>query len=268
MTRYLLAIGLVLLTSPASLRATTIGTSIGVEFGIGGTQGITSGLNPTDVAGVVPTANWNIASGDSGTLAAGSVVEDTNSAGSIAPGVSVSWATGDTWNNNGTANFANANDNLLNDGYLDGESGGHGTVTFSGLVPGSLYDVYITSTGGTTEDKGGNMVVNGVDDHAVFGDDTSGVYVQSTITTPGNYHFFATTVDDSGDISIITGGSDPTSMRIPISSVELVPIAVVPEPSSLALFGCGAAGLCLAARRRRRAGSSAKARRSSLAGLS
>jgi hypothetical protein len=55
-------------------------------------------------------------------------------------------------------------------------------------------------------------------------------------------------VDASGDISIVTGGN---FNRIPINSVELVPI--VPEPTSLvALIGLGATGLLLAVRRRRR----------------
>ncbi len=248
---------LAMLLSATRAEASTIAQSYGVEFGIGSNQygTPTPGLTPSQVAGVVPTANWNLATSGAanGSIAAGSLVKDTNGVGSTANTVSVAWTSGDIWDNGGTSNFTNANDNILNNGYLDGESGGHATVTFSGLTPGSMWDVYITSTGGTRENKGGNMVVNGVDDHALSGANTSGGYVQATSSVQGNYHFFLTAADSSGDISIITGGSDPTLGRIPINSVELIPVTV-PEPSTIALFSIGAVGVLLVARRRRCSG--------------
>src|SRR5947208_3373850 len=40
---------------------------ISVQFGVGGTNG-GAGMDPADVAGVVPVANWNVAVGDSGAM--------------------------------------------------------------------------------------------------------------------------------------------------------------------------------------------------------
>ncbi len=234
-----------LLLSLNSAEASLTATSIGVEFGLNGTHGVGSGLAPTDVAGVVPSANWNLASGDNG--GPQSVVQDSHGVSS-ATSVSVSWSSSDTWNNGGTANFANANDNVLNNGYLDGGYNGvtTATVTFSGLSDALTYNVYVTSTGGTAETKGGNIIVNGVNDNGLGNaTNTSGAYVQTTPSSGGNYHLFWGVAPVGGQITIESGLN---FTRIPINSVELVR---TPEPASLAIWGVVIAGGLLAARRRK-----------------
>ena len=232
------------------LHGSTIGTSVGVEFGIGGSSGIGAGLSPSQVAGVIPSANWNVASGNSGTI--NNLTGDFHGA-PVATSVSVNWTTSDTWNNGGTSGFSGA-DNTLNNGYLDGGSGQNTDVNLLGLNPGLKYDLYITSTGGTTENKSGTIGVNGTYDSSVVGqNDTSGSYVLTTGSTAGNYHEFLgvtpvfNVTNHDWEINISTDASN--SGRTPINSIQFT---AMPEPSSFLLCGLGAAALLLAARRRRR----------------
>ena len=244
----------VLLALSVSAQASTIGTSIGVEFGIGGSQGIGSGLTAMQVAGVVPSANWNVASGNSGSM----VLDQDNHGVSSVSAISVNWSSSDTWNNGGTSGFSGA-DNILNNGYLDGgmvaNNNTYAEVNFTGLAQYSKYDIYITSTGGSTEQKSGSIGVNGTYDSSLTGSNaTAGVYVQDNGSNASNYHLFANiypvynATNHDFEINISTDLSN--SGRTPINSVELIR---VPEPSSVILIVLGAATVLATAVRRRKA---------------
>jgi hypothetical protein len=246
-----------LAVAPAA-RAGPTSTTISVEFGIGGTAGMPTGLAPTDVAGVVPTANWNVAVGDSGAL--GGLIQDTNGVG-MATGASVAWSSNNTWNNaasGGSDTFPGAGDHTLMNGYLDGESNNvAATATLSGLT-GTAYDVYVYSESVEGSKQSGGFFINGVHvpGSGTFpGSNIGPTYVQTVTGTAGNYLFLGDVAPVGG---VITITDDGTSFRIPMNGVELVQVPV-PEPASLSLVLAGLGTLSASgltgwwARRRQRA---------------
>lgn len=218
--------------------------SIGIEFGIGGSHGLTSGLAPTDSAGAVPMANWNVESGNSGTAALNADVFGVATATSA----SVTWTTADTWNNGGNNGFTGA-DNTLNNGYLDGGKGQATNVTISGLTaPGTVYDVLITSVDQHEPNKGGTISLNGTYDTVMNGNVGGPAYVQSTALQKGNYHFWANVLPVNGDLVFSTDASSNT--RTPINSIELIPLPqYTPEPGSVCLLGLAGVGLLMRRRK-------------------
>src|SRR5207248_6276701 len=83
------------LTANSGFAATGGIPSIGVNFGANETGG---SLAATDVAGVVPTANWNNASGQSGSLA--NLNADIKGAIN-ATAATVTWNSNNTWASTG-----------------------------------------------------------------------------------------------------------------------------------------------------------------------
>src|SRR5579884_4397999 len=121
------------------LSAAADAQSIGVNFVGGGGPNSGSSLMATDVAGLVPQANFNNATGAKGTLAG--LVDNSGSN----TGASLAWTSPNTWSS-GT-DTTTPNGALLN-GYLDsnGTAAGGAMVTVSN-VPYKLYDlvVYLNS---------------------------------------------------------------------------------------------------------------------------
>jgi hypothetical protein len=204
---------------------------ISVQFGVGGTLGGPA-LLPTDIAGVVPASNWNVAVGDSGSTGL------VNNAG-LATGASVSWSSNNTWSH-GPSGFTpgSGNDKLMTS-YLDGESNGvPATATFTGLS-GSSYNVYMYSADAQeTVKQSGGFFVNGV--HVPgSGDGSVGgpTFIQTSPGVTGNYLLLKNVAPVGGVISITDDG---TSFRIPLNGVELVQSTLVPEPATLSLLAAGA----------------------------
>lgn len=168
----------------------------------------------------------------------GGLVQDTNGVG-IVTGASVSWNSSNTWHN--TSGFASP-DNLLMDGYLDGETNGvPATASFSNL-PGTAYDVYIYSADGTeTTKESGGFFVNGLHVLGSGGGSLPGPnYVQTFPGVTGNYLLLS-------NVSVLPGGvinisDDGSSFRIPLNGVELVQ---VPEPAGMQLVVIGSLSLGL-----------------------
>jgi hypothetical protein len=128
-------------------QAGTTTDSISIHFGADEPTEVSgSMLAPTDVTGVVPSANWNNVTTNAGTAA---VMEDKNGVASQS-GAQVTWYASNTWSSAGKGqennNFKGA-DHTLMSGYLDMEVG-NAAVTFIQInnLPASFsgtYDVYI-----------------------------------------------------------------------------------------------------------------------------
>jgi hypothetical protein len=128
------------------------------------TQVAGSMLAPTDVTGVVPSANWNNTTTYAGT--ATGLLEDVNGVAS-ASSAQVVWYASNTWASTGKGeennNFKGA-DHTLMSGYLDMEVG-NPAVTFIQIsnLPASFagtYDVYIYTLPGVAG-RGGVYECNG-----------------------------------------------------------------------------------------------------------
>jgi hypothetical protein len=215
-------------------RADIIGDSISVQFGVGGTDG-GAPLAPSMVAGVVPSINWNVAVGDSGSL--GGLVQDSRSV-AIGTGASVSWNSNNTWTHPPSGFPAGSGDDILMSSYLDGETNGvPATATFSGL-PAPAYDVYVYSADNNEAKESGGFFINGVHVLGSGGASTGGpTYIQTSPGVNGNYLLLQNVQATGGVISI---SDDASAFRIPMNGVELV---AVPEPASVTSLVVGALGV-------------------------
>jgi hypothetical protein len=237
----------------ASLLAASsaMGASIGVNFsGGGGGPGNDAAdqrdLLPTQAAGVVPSTNWNNATGFNATLPA--LLSD---AGPTA--ASVTWATNGVWTAHDTPVGSDPNQVLMN-GYIDDTTAAPDpptTISFSNLPFIGPYDVYVYY-GSDGNDRTGTITAS----------NSPTVYNIATNSNPFDGEFTLATPEDdaavdNGEYALFSGvtGNALTitatrvSNNIGVHGVQLV--GTIPEPASLGLLGVGALGLL--ARRRRRA---------------
>jgi hypothetical protein len=207
-------------------------------------------LNPTDVTGVVPTANWNNAPGANGSLS--NLVQDLN--GTATPTTaSVSWTSSGIWNTDqedNTSQFVNPADEAMMKGYIDTFVGAPSSVNFTGLANGP-YNVYVYSLTAVNNRDSGNITVGGVREKStsipstVFqeGGGPGGALDQGGL--PGNYNLYPGVAVTDGNLSILLTAE---TFRTAINGVELV---LIPEPAGVGVLGVGLVGLL--ARHRRRA---------------
>ena len=237
------------------------GPSIGVNFG---SNEPASTLALTDVAGLLPSANWNNAANATGS--ATNLNADVNGVSS-ATTTSITWDSNNTWASTGRGeennNFVGAN-RILMTGYLDNNPDTVAnpankptiTVTFTGLpvsvVPNYSAIVYFLGGAGN---RGGNYQANGQPPTFVGDVATAGFNGPAFVLDPGVSH------TDKGNFLVFTNLTSPNltitataetaadSVRAPINAIQIVPTAAVPEPGALGFVGlCGAA---LLARRKR-----------------
>ena len=239
----LLFFGFVVCVHPS----TALAVSLGLNFAATDPDAATSSLNPADVAGVVPQANWNNLPDPTGAAAGGLVLDDGS-----ASGVSVSWSSPNTWRSTANNSFPAGPDRVLTTGYLDSNDTAAGGVMISvenidAALRSPAYDVYVYFVGDSPDDRGGGFTI----------DDGSGPIVKygSTLAAPvGHVLDPGTDIDNSLDGTYLrfqglTGGSfsltsnteltTPNGFRAPINAVQIV---AIPEPASaLVVLGLGAA---------------------------
>jgi hypothetical protein len=208
---------LAVLTAPVA-RAGTNTDSISIHFGADEpTQVAGSMLNPTDVAGVVPSANWNNAPKKGGVMTA--LTRDTNGVATTT-GAVVLWEATNTWATTGKGEEGNnfdpsTADYTLMTGYLD-QNTSTPSPTFIQVrnlpddIASGTYDVYILAMG-SFADKGGEYTVNNVGPLFVLagGDTVNGPltgpnYVQAKGTDP------AYGPDDFGNYLLVAGQTGAT----------------------------------------------------------
>ncbi|HLJ93089.1 MAG TPA: PEP-CTERM sorting domain-containing protein [Gemmataceae bacterium] len=206
---------------------------IGINFTGGNNAGAPTSLLATDIAGVVPQANWNNANGTGATL------NGLLNQNGVATTASVTWHADGTWGS-GTGT-ASGNAKLYN-GYLDSTGTSPTTVTVSGLAAAGLagsYDVYVYFTGdgaGSNPPRSGNYTIGSITQLALDTIGFKGTFVQATPADAngGNYLVFSGLSGDSFTLS-----ANPVNFRSPVNGIEIVSPAAapVPEPTTLALAG-------------------------------
>jgi hypothetical protein len=231
--------------SATALRAASIGGDFIGNNGANGT------MLATDVAGVVPQANYNDLAGNNSSNAN---LVDSTGAGT---GAGITYAGNGIYiaHGGGGATGTQGGDEKLNSGFIYGTT----HLAFTN-IPYSTYDVYIyqlndasgrqqtttlTPAVGPAISFFGSSpnpeAVGQVDNNAL----TAYVYLQATSTTPGVFTDPANFVRFVG----ITGSSFTIDVSAPgngyINGFQIVQI--VPEPASLSLLGLG--GLALLRRR-------------------
>ena len=184
------------------------------------------GLNPADVAGVVPQPNWNNAPGNAGGPA--SLVDQTGQA----TGAALTWNSASGW---GTRSGNVDPNHHLFSGYIFSPPGGDSTVTFANLQPG-LYNLLVYTLCDITVATA---------EYTVYGDTDQSVYVNpdgrlfggtfvpcsntvSLYYQPGNYLEFDNVQPVNGTITIQAAAED---FQAPINGVQLIQTAVPPSVS-------------------------------------
>jgi hypothetical protein len=157
--------GLPVLAAVPAAQAGTNSDSISIHFGAEQPTEVNgSMLAPTDVAGVIESANWNNTTGNTGT--ATGLIEDKNGVATTSS-AQVFWQATNTWASTGKSeegnNFTDANKTLMS-GYLD-MSTAYPSFTYIQVsnLPASFsgtYDLYIYAMG-SYPGKGGECTVIG-----------------------------------------------------------------------------------------------------------
>jgi len=258
--RFALMVAAASLAGASAVEAAQLGTSLSINF-VGGatTDPVTPGVSllPGDVAGVIPSRNWNNADGASGTL--NNVVADINGVATPIPGSSFTWATNNNWSTDAegnTSQFLNPADEKMMSGYVDiAEATPPAPRQFvlSG-IPNGTYDVIVYSMTAVTNRDSGNIAVNGVNKKSITPAAPSTVFLagggpggdDNLGGLPGNYNLYPLVTVTNGTI---TFDMNAITFRTAINGIQVYDPATVPEPAALGLIGlCGAA---LMGRRRR-----------------
>jgi hypothetical protein len=230
----------------ASLLATAASAqSLGLNFAADDPDGATSSLNPTDVAGVIPAANWNNLFGAAGTDVTGLFYN--NAGNPVASNVSLTWTSPNTWRSGGNNAFPAGPNHVLTSGYLDTNDQASGGVTISvsnldAVFKAPAYDVYVYFVSDSGENRGGGYTLNdGNSSVTKFGStmaaptefvEDPGTDVGNT--ADGNYlrfrGFTGASFTLTSDVTLTT----PPGFRAPINAIQIVGgVPIAPGPGDV-----------------------------------
>jgi hypothetical protein len=212
---------------------------LGLNFGATDPDSATSSLASTDVAGVVPVANWNNLTGNVGTNVTGLFYDNNGSA--VASSATLTWNSPNTWRSGTNNAFPAGPDRNLLSGYLDtGDTTATGiTITLSGIdaaLRTNFYDVYLYFVSDSGDNRGGGYRVNdGNTSYLRYGSTLASpsAYVQDpgvdvNNSVDGNYLRFRGLSGASLTITSDTTLTSPNGFRAPINAVEIVSTIVGP----------------------------------------
>jgi hypothetical protein len=235
----LLVLGCVVLAVPT----TGLAQSLGLNFASDEVAGTGSALAPTDVAGVVPQANWNNLVGANGTNV-GSLVYD-NAGTSTPSGVTVSWSSPNTWaSTRGTSTnnmFPAGPNRQLMTGYIDttDQAAGANSVTVNNIddaIQAPSYDVYVYFLSDSNANRGGGYTLNdGVSTVLKYGSTVGNgsTFVEDPGTDinnsqDGTYLRFRRLTGDDFTLTGNTTLTTPNGTRAPINAIQIVHRTVGP----------------------------------------
>jgi hypothetical protein len=230
----------------ACLLATTASAqSLGLNFAADDPDAATSSLNPTDVAGVVPAANWNNLFGAAGTDVTG--LSYNNAGNPVASNVSLTWTSPNTWRSGGNNAFPAGPNHVLTSGYLDTNDTAAGgvSITVSNLdavFKAPAYDVYVYFVSDSGENRGGGYTLNdGNSSVTKFGSTMAAptAFVEDPGSDVGNTAdgtylrfrgFTGTSFTLTSDVTLTT----PPGFRAPINAIQIVGgVPIAPGPGDV-----------------------------------
>jgi endoglucanase len=211
-------------------RNVAYGDSISMDFG---DYNVTP-MSPSDVAGVVPRANWNASYGNSGFLP--NLVNQQGTATSAA----VSWTSPNMWYS-GIPD--QAGDFRMMKGYQDTSNNVPAQIEVTG-IPFAAYDVYVYFDGGngsaaregnyqvmptssfgrkgrTGCDAQNPAVITGLD---APNSDFSGTFAQASGGSAGNYVLFPNCTGDTFTLLAVHGASSDNTYRAPVNGIQIVAV--------------------------------------------
>jgi hypothetical protein len=208
--------------------------SLGLKFAATDPDAATSSLNPTDVAGVVPAANWNNLAGNAGTGAAGLFYN--NAGAPVASTATVDWSSPNTWRSTtGNNMFPAGPDRVLTAGYLDSTNAADGGVTVTvnnidAVLRSPAYDVYVYFVSDSGANRGGAYTINdGTVPQVKYGSTLANptMHVEdpgtdADLSIDGTYLRFQGLTGSSFTLTSNTTLTTPNGFRAPVNAIQIV----------------------------------------------
>jgi hypothetical protein len=224
-----------------SLATTASAISLGFDF-VDDVDVVT--LLPSDVAGVVPQANWNSLFTNMGTDQSGNVYDNNGTA--VSSTATISWAANNTWSNTRPGemnnNFPEGGDRIMMTGYLDSTdmAAGATTVTVNNIdapLRTPAYDVYVYMSNGFTGVRGGGFTLtSGTNTQVKYGSTAVGpmMHVKDPgtdidNTIHGSYLQFTGLTAPSFTLTADASLTMPGGTRATIAGIQIVPSLVFRE---------------------------------------
>jgi hypothetical protein len=208
--------------------------SLGLKFAATDPDAATSSLNPTDVAGVVPTANWNNLTGNIGTGVTGLSYDNGGSA--VASTATVDWTSPNTWRSTtGNNSFPAGPDRVLTAGYLDSNDTAAGGVSITvnnldAALRSPAYDVYVYFVSDSGANRGGAYTINdGTVPQIKYGSTLANptMHVEdpgtdADLSIDGTYLRFQGLTGSSFTLTSNTTLTTPNGFRAPVNAIQIV----------------------------------------------
>ena len=204
--------------------------TLSINFVGGGGAVTPSPMGPTEIAGVIPVANWNNFIGANGGLALTDSLGAATSASISVSGVPNTWSSGVP---------DNPGNQRMMVGYLDSGNATVTSVALSGLSPSKTYLIYVYTARDDTNSAALYSV--GAQTFAAQPGIFGGTFTQVTATDPtkpmaGNYMVFQVT--GSGSYTVMaTPDAATNGFRAPVNAVQVIVLTAPTAPTGLAAVG-------------------------------